>query len=176
MEEKKEKKPKNIINTIVTIIVIILVIIGIMAIITAIFFRNDEQNNASIDELEKEMKEIYSDLTVYSSANKEILFLELNNWNNSYSEKLSKIINILKSKLNEEDFKSYKKFTTITHITNNDKENYLLLENTYNIPEFTEDTKKQYIVFEEYEDLYNTLNETMEGYTGLYNSYINNVQ
>lgn len=169
----REKNKKSVLNTIFIVIVLILVVLGIFSILK-MFFGNNSNGDKEIEDLSEQLKEVYSDLTVYSSANKEILFIELNNWSNSYSGKLSEIIDIIKIKMKEEEFESYKKLTTITHLESNGKENALLLEYTYNLPEFTQDSKREYIIFEEYQNLYNTLNKTMEGYTGLYNSYFNN--
>lgn len=121
-------------------------------------------------ELAIEIQEIYEDATIYSSAGNNTLVLELNNWDNEYNNKLSQIINIVKTKVNNNELQAYTKFITLSYIKSSEKENVLFVKTTYNLPDFTEENTKDYIDFEEYQNLYKTLNKTMNGYTNLFNS------
>lgn len=119
-----------------------------------------------------EIQGIYEDATVYSSAGGNTLVVELRNWDNQHSEELSKIINTVKTRLNNNQLSSYNKLVTLTYLESNNKEEVLFMKTTYNIPDFVKDeaNTKTYIAYEEYENLFGTLNNTMNGYTSLFNS------
>lgn len=125
-----------------------------------------------IGDLAIEIQNIYKDATIYSSVGSNTLVVELRNWDNQHSEELGKIINTIKTRINNNQLSSYNKFVTLTYLESNNKEEVLFMKTTYNIPDFVKDevNTKTYIAYEEYESLFGTLNKTMNGYTNLFNS------
>ncbi len=151
-----------------------LILLGIIIVIgfTIIMMMAFNMIKGEVGDLAIQIQNIYEDATIYASAGNNTLILELDNWNNNYSDELSRMIEIVKNKINNNELKSYSKFVTLAFIENNGKENALLVKTTYNIPEFTknEEESKPYILFDEYQKLFDTYDKAMEGYTGLFNS------
>lgn len=144
----------------------IVIVIGFTIIMIMAF----NMDKGEIGSLAIEIQNVYEDATIYTSAGSNVLVLELNNWDNGNNDKLSQIINIVKTKVNNNELQSYTKFVTLAYIKSSGKENVLYIRTEYNLPDFIEKNKKEYIKFEEYQSLYDTLKTTMNGYTDLFNS------
>lgn len=119
-----------------------------------------------------EVQEIYEDATIYTSAGNNNLVIELRNWNNDYDDKLSQIINITKNKINNGELSLYNKLITVSYIESNNKNEVLFVKMEYNLPEFSQNKEetREYIDFEEYQQLFSTLDETTDSYTELFNN------
>ena len=170
MEEKETKKEKNFYKKWwfwVIILAIIIIVCFTTIIILGFSIVLDEVGKLAID-----IQSIYEDATVYSSAGENTLVIELRNWSNDNAEELNQIIDTVKSRINNGQLQSYAKLITLAYLESNDTPEVLFIKNEYIIPEFTqiENDSKTYILYSEYQDLYNTLNETMNSYTGLFNS------
>lgn len=165
-----EKKEKNFYKKwwFWVIILIIIIIISF----TVMMMKAFDTVKGEAGDLAIEIQNIYDDATVYTSAGSNSLVIELKNWNTEYTNQLSQIINAVKTRINNGELQSYTKLITLTYLESNNKEEALFTKMVYNIPEFTQDEEetKEYIIFEEYENLFNTLSQTMDGYTGLFNS------
>ena len=148
-------------------VILSIIIITLLITISIIVVINGQVNE--IKGLTSEVQGIYDKAEIYLSADKKTLILELNNWDNDYEEQLSEIINILKSKINNDELQTYNKFVTLTYLNSNEQKNVLYIKQTYTLPNFVLEDTKEYIDFEEYKDLYNTLDNTMDSYTNLFN-------
>ena len=170
MEEKEVKKEKNFYKKwwfwlIILAIIIIICFTSILMVDLSTVL--DEVGKLGID-----IQEIYEDATVYSSAGENTLIIELRNWSNDNTEKMNQIITVVKNRISNGELQSYTKLITLAYLGSNNTAEVLFVKNEYNIPEFTqiEDNSKVYILYTEYKELFDTLNQTMDGYTGLYNS------
>lgn len=148
-------------------VILSIIIITLLITISIIVVINGQVNE--IKGLTSEVQGIYDKAEIYLSADKKTLILELNNWDNDYEEQLSEIINLLKSKINNDELQTYNKFVTLTYLNSNEQKNVLYIKQTYTLPNFVLEDTKEYIDFEEYKDLYNTLDNTMDSYTNLFN-------
>lgn len=148
-------------------VILSIIIITLLITISIIVVINGQGNE--IKGLTSEVQRIYDEAEIYLSADKKTLILELNNWDNDYEEQLSEIINLLKSKINNNELQTYNKFVTLTYLNSNEQNNMLYIKQTYTLPDFVLEDTKEYIDFEEYKDLYNTLENTMDSYTNLFN-------
>lgn len=148
-------------------VILSIIIITLLITISIIVVINGQGNE--IKGLTSEVQRIYDEAEIYLSADKKTLILELNNWDNDYEEQLSEIINLLKSKINNDELQTYNKFVTLTYLNSNEQKNMLYIKQTYTLPDFVLEDTKEYIDFEEYKDLYNTLENTMDSYTNLFN-------
>lgn len=169
MKEKEQKKGKALYNK----WWFWLIILGIVLVIsfTVIFLKVFNSVFDEVGKLAIEVKSIYEDAVVYTSAEKNTLVIELRNWSNDNTEELNQIVNAVKSRVSNGELSSYDELVTLSYLESNEKEEVLFIRTSYNIPEFTQNGEsKEYIDFSEYQDLYNTLNETMNSYTGLFNS------
>ena len=148
-------------------LILSIIIITLLITISIIVVINGQVNE--IKGLTSEVQGIYDKAEIYLSADKKTLILELNDWDNDYEEQLSEIINLLKSKINNDELQTYNKFVTLTYLNSNEQKNVLYIKQTYTLPNFVLEDTKEYIDFEEYKDLYNTLDNTMDSYTNLFN-------
>ena len=150
------------------ILLAIIIVIGFILILVMAF----NIVKGDVKDLALEIHKVYKDATVYSSAEGNTIYIELRKWDNKYSNELGKIINIVKTKVNNNELSMYNKFVTLAYIKSNGNEEELLVKTVYSLPDFVKDenSSKTYIVFEEYEKMYDTLNKTMDSYTGLFNS------
>lgn len=148
-------------------VILSIIIITLLITISIIVVINGQVNE--IKGLTSEVQGIYDKAEIYLSADKKTLILELNDWDNDYEEQLSEIINLLKSKINNDELQTYNKFVTLTYLNSNEQKNVLYIKQTYTLPNFVLEDTKEYIDFEEYKDLYNTLDNTMDSYTNLFN-------
>lgn len=171
MKEKETKKEKDFYKKwwFWAIILVIVIIITFTILMIEAF----DLIKGEIGDLSTEIKNISENATVYSSSGRGILYIELRNWSNDKnSNELRQIIETVRRKVNNQELHGYEKFVTLAYLESNNKEEALIMRTAYNLPDFTkdEDNSKNYIIFEEYEALFDTLSETMDGYTGLYNS------
>lgn len=166
MEEKKKDKTLYKKWWFWTIILTIVIVIAFTTIMSVALIKV----TTGVSGLAMQIQDIYKDSTVYTSAGDNVLLLELNNWDNQYSNKLKEIIKLIKETVENGELNEYSKFITISYIKSNDKNNVLCIKETYSIPDFVKEEEKEYIAFEEYQNLYNTLDKTMNGYTNLFNS------
>ncbi len=141
------------------IILLIVIIIAFIAIMAMAFKSIQDE----VWELASEIQDVYSDATVYASGGKNTLVLELNNWSNDYSSELSQIIDIVKGKIQNNKLQQYSRFITVAYLESNKKKDALLIRTTYKIPEWVEETKVEYVLFDEYKSLF-------DNYTNLFNS------
>jgi len=142
------------------IIVLLIVVVIAFVIIMGMAFNSIQDE---VWELASEIQDVYSDATVYASGGKNTLVLELDNWSDEYSSELSQIIEIVKRKTQNNELQQYSKFVTLTYLESNNKKNSLFLKTTHKIPEWIEEDKANYILFEEYQDMF-------DRYTDLFNS------
>lgn len=171
MEENEVKKEKTFYKK-WWFWVIILATVVIIA-FTILMIKAFDLVNGETGDLFTEIRNISENATVYSSSGRGVLYIELRNWSNDENaNELKQIIETVKRKVNNQELHGYEKFVTLTYLENNEKDEALIMRTSYNLPDFTKDEEdsKSYIIFEEYEALFNTLSETMDGYTGLYNS------
>lgn len=171
MEEKETKKEKTFYKK-WWFWVIVLAIVIIIA-FTILMTRAFDLVKGEIGDLSIEIKNISENATVYSPSGRGILYIELRNWSSdNNSDELKQIIETVKRKVNNQELHGYEKFVTLAYLESSNKKEALIMRTSYNLPDFTKDKEdsKNYIIFEEYESLFNTLSETMDGYTGLYNS------
>jgi len=149
------------------IILITILIIGFVTVICMGFnILRGEVGNLAI-----EIQDIYQDATLYSSAGRNTLILELLNYNNEEdSIKHEKIISIIKSAKNNGKLSEFSKLITLSLIDSNGKSNQLLIKTVINLDEFTIESQESYILYKEYEDLFNKYNNAMDAYTSLFNS------
>lgn len=124
-----------------------------------------------VENLAKEIQEIYSDATLYSSAGRNSLTLELLNFDNERdSKKQEEINNIIKTKKNNGELNEFNKLITLSYMNSNGKSNQLLMRTIVNLDEFTIESQESYILFKEYEELFDKYNDAMNSYTKLFNS------
>lgn len=136
-----------------------LIILAIVLIIsfTLIMWKAFSTAFDEISVLAIDVQNVYEDATIYTSAGNNTIIIELRNWSNDYLEKLNEIVNIVKAKINNGELQQYSKLITLTYLESNNIEEALFIKDEYNIPEFTQaEETKQYIVFEEYENLINS--------------------
>lgn len=169
MEE--EKKKENSLYRKWWFWLILLAIICVTS-FTMVMLKAFNTIKGEIGDLALEIQGIYEDATVYSSAGSNTLFIELRNWDNEYSDRLAKIIDTVKTKVNNNKLSGYNKFVTLAYIQSNEKKEALIIRTSYSLPDFVknEEDSKSYILFDEYQKLFNTLDKTMDSYTGLFNS------
>lgn len=122
----------------------------------------------NLNNLSKEIKQIYNDCNIYSSQ--DTLFIEFNNYSNEKnSEQLKEILSKIKNNVENNKFKKYKKLITIAYINSKESED-LIIRNEHEMPEMTKKSGRTYIDFKEYTDLFDKYSNAMNGYTNLFNS------
>lgn len=171
MEENKVKLYKKWWFLVCMIVVLI---IGIVLSIILIV----KNNTKNIDNISLQMQNIYKDSTLYSSINN-TLILELNHFDTEKNAiEYRNIISLIKNNLNK-GLKKYKKLIILSYIDNkeNNQGQYMLLTTVYSLPDFMEKESKNYIIFDNYKELYNnymnlynSYGETMKDYTNLFMS------
>lgn len=136
-----------------------LIILAIVLIIsfTLIMWKAFSTAFDEISVLAIDVQNVYEDATVYTSAGDNTIIIELRNWSNDYTEELKKIVDIVKTKIGNGELQQYSKLITLTYLESNNIEEVLFVKDVYNIPEFTQaEETKQYIIFDEYENLINS--------------------
>lgn len=150
---------------------IIILIIIITISFTGIMCMAFNVIKGEVADLAKEIQNIYPDATLYSSAGRNTLVLELLNYDNERdATKQEEIINIIKSKKGNGELEEFTKIITLTFINSGGKSNALLSKTKINLKEFTIESQESYILYKEYEELFNKYSNAMEGYTNLFNS------
>lgn len=141
---------------------IIILAIVIVISFTLIMWKAFSTAFDEISVLAIDIQNVYEDATVYTSAGNNTIFIELRNWSNDYSDKLNEILDIVKTKIDNGGLQQYSKFITLAYLTSSETED-LLIKHTYNIPSFTEvEEIKQYISFSEYQELYDSYDDSMQ--------------
>mgnify|MGYP001851501471 CR=1 FL=1 len=136
--------------------------IAIILILTVIMLTGCKNNN--IDSLKLEINKIFEYAHLYLSNGDTILLYVENYENDRDTEKLSQIMDLLKSSIEKGKFNKFKKLEVITYLS----ENELMIKDIYNLPEFDKEYHKSYVDFEKYTELYN---DYMDG-TELLNEFI----
>lgn len=136
--------------------------IAIFLILTLIMLTGCKNNN--IDSLKLEINKIFEYAHLYLSNGDTILLYVENYENDRDTEKLSQIMDLLKSSIEKGKFNKFKKLEVITYLS----ENELMIKDIYNLPEFDKEYHKSYVDFEKYTELYN---DYMDG-TELLNEFI----
>lgn len=136
--------------------------IAIFLILTVIMLTGCKNNN--IDSLKLEINKIFEYAHLYLSNGDTILLYVENYENDRDTEKLSQIMDLLKSSIEKGKFNKFKKLEVITYLS----ENELMIKDIYNLPEFDKEYHKSYVDFEKYTELYN---DYMDG-TELLNEFI----
>lgn len=134
-----------------------------MFLILAIIMLTGCKNN-NIDSLKLEINKIFEDAHLYLSNGDTILLYVENYENDRDTEKLSQIMDLLKSSIEKGKFNKFKKLEVITYLSKNE----LMIKDIYNLPEFDKEYHKSYVDFEKYTELYN---DYMNG-TELLNEFI----
>lgn len=117
-------------------------------------------NTGGIHEIARKVQEIYDDSTIYTSSGRKTLVLELDNWDNKNTEKLYQMLDVIKTKTNDEEFSSYKKFITITHINSSNEKNNLIIKTIQSWPNLDIISQEEYIDFDEYKNAVSNWGET----------------
>lgn len=152
-------------------IVLIVCVISSIIIITILINKktvqtisNTIKNTSNIYAVAIQIQNIYNDATLYGSAGKKTLILELKNFDSTKNAtEYRNIITTIKNHLDNE-LSNYKELVIIQYSDNDKEQKHMLITTTYSLPDFMEKENKAFISFESYTDLYNT-------YTDLYNTY-----
>lgn len=114
-----------------------------------------------------EIQKIYKDATLYSSAGDRELILQIPNFEDiKNTDQSMQMMNIIKSNAREK-LSNYEKVIIFSYLKSDEKQ---IVIDTYSLPDFTLQEHNTYIKFEEYEKLYNTLEQTTDSYSRLFNS------
>ena len=147
------------------VLLIIIFAIGIIIIVQEAF------SFLKTTDLEKEVKEICKDATLYSSITSNTLFLELHNFETDYNmSQLVKINELIKTKIENGELIGYNKLITMSYINSNGKNEVLISRTEDDLNSFELKSELRYIDFEEYNNVCSKLNEVMDSYTGLFES------
>lgn len=148
-------------------IIFVVLIIGIVLSIILIV----KDNTKNIDNISSQIQNIYKNSALYSSIDS-TLILELKHFDTEKNAiEYRNIISLIKNNLNKE-LKNYKKLIILSYIDDeeNNQSQYMLLTTVYSLPDFMEKENINYIDFNNYMNLYNAYNETMNSYTDLFMS------
>lgn len=146
-------------------IIFVILIIGIVLSIILIV----KDNTKNIDNISSQIQNIYKNSALYSSIDN-TLILELKHFDTEKNAiEYRNIISLIKNNLNKE-LKNYKKLIILSYIDDeeNNQSQYMLLTTVYSLPDFMEKENINYIDFNNYMNLYNAYNETMNNYTDLF--------
>ena len=147
--------------TIIGLSCLVIVLVGV------IIFNNSSKDIA----LNKEISLIYPESETSVSKDNGTIIIELHHYSNEENtEQLSQIMQVIREKKESGELQGYKKFKTITYMDNDEKKEYMVMIDTVDIDTFTKEESTSYILFEEYQSLYSTLEETMDSYSRLFNS------
>lgn len=156
VEKEKKIHQKWWFWSVIMIIVITLIIIVVIS-----------KKTSGESEIATQIKNIYKDATLYSSTERKQLILKIQNHEDiKNTEKPMQLINIIKNN-SKETLKNYEKLIVFSYLQSDEKQTII---DVYSMPDFTLQKHNTYIKFEEYEELFNTLKETTNSYTGLFNS------
>lgn len=114
-----------------------------------------------------QIQNIYEGATLYSSAGEKELILKIKNHDDiKNTQKPMQMINIIKEN-SKDTLKNYEKLIVFSYLQADEKQTIV---DVYSMPDFSMQKHNTYIKFDEYEKLFNTLKETTDSYTGLFNS------
>lgn len=139
-------------------IVLIVLIISFTAIMMVGFF----VATSGISGVAKQIQNISENTTLYSSAGNNTLILQIDHFDKLKDGDLKEMINIIKDNSNT-TFENYSKFIILNYIDVESQEAPMLLIKEYSMPDFIETKELTYIDYNIYEN-------TMNGYTNLFNS------
>lgn len=170
------EKIKNNRFIIFSLVIIILLIIVIIFLLNNTVLKEDydvlvskleKQKNANntINKLVSEIKTVSRNTTLYVCEKENTLYLEQRNYDvTKNQERQNEIMKIIGKELNGV-FKDYKKLIISSYLNSNDKENVQMIREIYDLSTFErEGESEDYIRFEEYKDMYNSLIEMYELY------------
>lgn len=139
----------------------------VIVLVCVIIFNNSSKDIA----LNREISLIYPESETCVSKDSGTIIIELHHYSNEENtEQLSQIMQVIREKKESGELQGYKKFKTIAYMDNDDKKEYMVMIDTVDIDTFTKEESTSYILFEEYQSLYSTLEETMDSYLRLFNS------
>lgn len=142
------------------IIAIIIIVLGCIAVM---LMKQETIEEEEVEKLAIGIQKIYAESTIYTSINEEILFIELRNWDNDYNTRLEQILDLIHTEIKNGKLQTYNKLVMLSYLKGKDKGETMLIKNVNNLPDFAEDktNTQSYIIFEEYENLFNTLSRAM---------------
>lgn len=120
-----------------------------MFLILAVIMLTGCKNN-NIDSLKLEINKIFEDAHLYLSNGDTILLYVENYENDQDSEKLNKIIELLKDNIKKGNLNDFKKLEVITYLSKNE----LIMKDVYSLPEIEREYNKAYIDYERYTELF----------------------
>lgn len=128
----------------IILLMIIIIGFGILILIALL-------NIGNIENLSKDIKEIYNDATLYSSGDNCSLILEIHNFDNEKNKnEYSKIINKIKTSLSNGELEGYDELVEISYLNSKGKSEVLMVKTVYELPEFDLKDSTNYIKFDEY--------------------------
>ena len=143
----------------------------IIALIGVIIYDNVFNKKSEDISLSKEISSIYPESETSISKDSGTITIELHHYSNEENtDQLSQIMQIIREKKEKGELQGYKKLKTITYMDNDEEEENMVIIDTANIDTFTQEESASYILFEEYQSLYSTLEKTMDSYSELFNS------
>lgn len=120
-----------------------------MFLILAVIMLTGCKNN-NVDSLKLEINKIFEDAHLYLSNGDTILLYVENYENDQDSEKLNKIIELLKDNIKKGNLNDFKKLEVITYLSKNE----LIMKDIYSLPEIEREYNKAYIDYERYTELF----------------------
>lgn len=120
-----------------------------MFLILAVIMLTGCKNN-NVDSLKLEINKIFEDAHLYLSNGDTILLYVENYENDQDSEKLNKIIELLKDNIKKGNLNDFKKLEVITYLSKNE----LIMKDVYSLPEIEREYNKAYIDYERYTELF----------------------
>lgn len=121
-----------------------------MFLILAIIMLTGCTNN-DIDSLKLEINKIFDDAHLYTSLGDGTILLYVENYEDEQdSEKLSKIMKLLKSNIENGRLNEFKKLEVITYLS----ENELMMKDIYSLPKIEREYNKAYVDYEKYTELF----------------------
>lgn len=147
-----------------TIILIIIVVISFVALVGITFISNKDDYW-----LNKKIHEIYENSNVYTSKNNNTIFIELHYFDNDKnSEQLKEIIQFIKKEKANYNLENYDTLKTISYLINDDNEETMAIIENVDLNTSTIEETCTFILFEEYEKLYNSFESSMELLNSIY--------
>ncbi|MCI8309113.1 MAG: hypothetical protein HFJ45_02655 [Clostridia bacterium] len=148
-------------------ILFIILIIAITAFVSIKVYTANNDNSDSIStsasskdaikELELEIQAFYKDSTIYASGDKKILILELKNWDNTENYKINMILNTIKAKMENKEFKTYNKLIEMTYFDEEISDGMKLYQKEiFSLPDLKEEETISFVDFDTYEKDHNS--------------------
>lgn len=147
-----------------TIILLIISIISFATLVGIAFISNKDDYW-----LNKKIHEIYDNSNVYTSKNNTTIFIEFHYFDNDKnSEQLKEIIQFIKKEKANYNLENYDTLKTISYLINDDNEEAIAIIETVDLNTSTIEETCTFILFEEYEKLYNSFESSMEFLNSIY--------